>query len=417
VNRHWTIPTARIEGRANNQQIDQNQIELEAAQGELESIESRTSRIDRELRNLDTLQADLARTEAKAAEAIEAGTNAERDHAKLGELENILANADFAHDKRAELTAAQEELHALGYDQSAQDANEAQLNQFRQYEAARHELAQALKNLPTLEEEINDLFQQQENCRNEIAREQEAIPALEGRLAELKGMAKEEEIRRAALNEANIKATEAVSAVGAAQQALDSIEGARQRKREHLDKRDHVQREYRTCDQLVKAFGQNGVPAMIIEAAIPKLEVETNRILGLISDGRMHVQFTTQRESKTGVVSDKLDIWISDELGTRDYSMYSGGEGFRVNFAVRVALSQFLASRAGSGLRTLFIDEGFGSQDALGRERLIDAINRISTEFDLILVVTHIDELRDAFQKHLRVIKGSNGSEIALQYN
>ena len=77
--------------------------------------------------------------------------------------------------------------------------------------------------------------------------------------------------------------------------------------------------------------------------------------------------------------------------------MYSGGEAFRVNFAIRVALSQLLARRAGAQLRTLFIDEGFGTQDEAGRQRLVEAINSVQDQFDLLLVITHIDDLREAF--------------------
>jgi exonuclease SbcC len=404
-------------GQANKRQVTENKAALAEMKRELSEIEQRMRAIDRDLKNLDALQAEFVRLQGKLAEAHEAASNAERDRAALGHLENQLQHGDFAHDQRAELAQVREALHALGYDPAAQEVNDAQLLQFQEFDNARRELAQAEKQLPLLEEELAELFQQQENCRAEIAREAETLPLLEERLNEFKVLAKEEDARREAVKEARIRESEAIKEKGAAEQALDAVEGARRRKREFQDKRETVQREFRTCDQLVKAFGQNGVPAMIIEAAIPKLEVETNRILSLISDGQMHVQFTSQRENKSGTVADRLDILISDDLGTRDYSMYSGGEGFRVNFAVRVALSQFLANRAGSGLKTLFIDEGFGSQDALGRERLIDAINRISGEFDLILVVTHIDELRDAFQKHLRVSKGRNGSEIALQYN
>lgn len=417
AHREHLLKKSREEGVSNKEQIKENTAMLAQIGRELGDMEQKTRMIEQKLRSLDALQVDLARTEQKAAEAYEAAASAEKDRAKLGELENKLHNEDFAHEKRAELMEVLEAINALGFDPSVRDANDAQLQQFQEYNRKRHELEQALKNLPLLEQDLTDLYQQQENCQGEIERETEAIPALEQRLAEFRVLAKEEDARREAVKEARIRENEAILEKGAAEQGLDSIENSRQRKREHQEKKEDILKEYRTCDQLVKAFGQNGVPAMIIEAAIPKLEAETNRILTLISDGRMHVQFSTQRENKSGTVADRLDILISDELGTRDYSMYSGGEGFRVNFAVRVALSQFLAHRAGSGLKTLFIDEGFGSQDTLGRERLIDAINRISGEFDLILVVTHIDELRDAFQKHLRVIKGRNGSEIALQYN
>jgi hypothetical protein len=87
-----------------------------------------------------------------------------------------------------------------------------------------------------------------------------------------------------------------------------------------------------------------------------------------MTDNRMHVKFETQKPTKKGTVQETLDIAIADELGTRNYEMYSGGEAFRINFAVRIALSRWLAGRAGAPLPTLIIDEGFGTQDSTGME-------------------------------------------------
>jgi exonuclease SbcC len=146
------------------------------------------------------------------------------------------------------------------------------------------------------------------------------------------------------------------------------------------------------------------------------LEAATNKLLARMTDGRMHVRFDTQRAKKSGDgVIDTLDILISDELGTRTYDMFSGGERFRVNFALRIALSEFLAHRAGARLQTLVIDEGFGSQDDMGRERLVEAINAIKNDFDLILIVTHIEELRDHFPVRIEIRKGASGSTIEVR--
>src|SRR5258707_13166565 len=128
----------------------------------------------------------------------------------------------------------------------------------------------------------------------------------------------------------------------------------------------------------------------------------------------MNDLFDTQSTYKTGEVREMLEIIISDELGTRAYDMFSGGEGFRVNFALRIALRQFLARRAGARLQTLVIDEGFGSQDDIGRERLVEAISAIKNDFDLILIVTHIDDLRDVFPVHIEVRKTREGSMIQI---
>jgi exonuclease SbcC len=153
---------------------------------------------------------------------------------------------------------------------------------------------------------------------------------------------------------------------------------------------------------------------MIIEAAIPEIEEGANQVLSRMTDGRMTIRFETQREKVTGGIKETLDIKIADELGTRDYATFSGGETFRVNFAIRLALSRLLARRAGAQLRTLVLDEGFGTQDAQGRERLIQAINIIQDEFDLILVITHIDELKEAFPARIEVTKTPAGSLIEL---
>ena len=168
-------------------------------------------------------------------------------------------------------------------------------------------------------------------------------------------------------------------------------------------------------EDLRAAFGKNGVPAMIIEAAIPELEEAANRLLSAMSDGRMYVRLDTQREKKTGGVAETLDILISDELGTRSYEAYSGGEAFRINFAIRVALSQMLARRAGAQLRTLFIDEGFGTQDEAGRQRLVEAINAVQDYFDLLLVITHIEDLRDAFPVQIVITKTPEGSRVTVR--
>jgi exonuclease SbcC len=153
---------------------------------------------------------------------------------------------------------------------------------------------------------------------------------------------------------------------------------------------------------------------MIIETAVPELERTANELLVRMTEGRMHVRIETQREIKTGELREALDIIISDELGSRPYELYSGGEAFRIDFAIRIALSRLLANRAGAQLRSLFIDEGFGTQDLRGREHLVSAINSIQDDFDLILVITHIDELKEAFPTRIEVSKTSDGSTYQL---
>lgn len=168
-------------------------------------------------------------------------------------------------------------------------------------------------------------------------------------------------------------------------------------------------------DELATAFGKKGgIQTLIIERALPEIEEEANRLLGRMTDNRMSVKIESQRGTKTGDTIETLDIKIADDVGTRNYEMFSGGEAFRVDFALRIALSRLLARRAGAPLPTLIIDEGFGTQDSAGRQKLVEAINSIQDDFEKILVITHIEELKDAFPARIDVIKTGEGSTFSL---
>jgi exonuclease SbcC len=202
--------------------------------------------------------------------------------------------------------------------------------------------------------------------------------------------------------------------VGGARQKMSALQSYADQRDECFQKREQQAGDLGVYEELRDAFGKRGVPAMIIETVVPELERSATELLHRLTEGRMNVRVETQRETKSGEVREALDIIISDELGSRPYEMYSGGEAFRINFAIRIALSQLLARRAGAQLRSLFIDEGFGTQDARGREQLVAAINTIQDDFDLIIVITHIDELKDAFPTRIEVEKTSTGSRYQL---
>jgi exonuclease SbcC len=198
---------------------------------------------------------------------------------------------------------------------------------------------------------------------------------------------------------------------------VDVLKSQRIRKADFDKEREELQQQVARHRTLEQAFGKNGVPALLIEQALPQIEEKANELLDRLSDGNMSVRFVTQgvyKDKKRDDLKETLDIQISDSAGIRSYEMYSGGEAFRVNFAIRLALSEILAQRKGARLQTLVIDEGFGSQDAQGRQRLIEAINLVKSNFAKILVITHLDELKDAFPTRIEVEKGDRGSVIRV---
>ena len=205
--------------------------------------------------------------------------------------------------------------------------------------------------------------------------------------------------------------------MGGAQQKVDVLDIQRARRLAFEEDCDEIQTQIARHRTLERAFGKDGVPALLIEQALPQIEDKANELLDRLSDGNMSIRFATQteyRDKKRDDLKETLDIQISDSAGIRNYEMYSGGEAFRVNFAIRLALSKILAQRKGARLQTLVIDEGFGSQDTQGRQRLIEAINLVKQDFAKILVITHLDELKDAFPTRIEVEKTERGSTLQV---
>ncbi|HEY77420.1 MAG TPA: SMC family ATPase, partial [Thermoflexia bacterium] len=276
-----------------------------------------------------------------------------------------------------------------------------------QLDLARAGVEQEREALARLEKAIRRWEEEERAALARQAELEKAAQALEERLREASAV--EEELARVRAAEA-----EARRRLGAAQQRLAACDALQQQKARHLERREELAHQRGLYEELRTAFGVQGVPAMIIEAAVPEIETEANRLLSRMTNGRMHVRLETQRETKAGELRETLDIRIMDELGERPYENYSGGEQFRVNFALRIALSRLLARRAGAQLQTLIVDEGFGTQDAQGRERLVEAIHAIQDEFACLLIITHIEELQDAFPARIHVTKTPEGSVVTV---
>jgi exonuclease SbcC len=205
--------------------------------------------------------------------------------------------------------------------------------------------------------------------------------------------------------------------VGATRQKVAVLETLENRKAGLNEVRETITQSIADLGQLERAFGKDGIPALLIEQALPEIEETTNSLLSRLSNGRMSFNFMTQREYKDTSREDlkeTLDIVIRDSVDERDYEMFSGGEAFRVNFSIRLALSKVLARRAGARLQTLVVDEGFGSQDAQGRQRLVEAINLVQDDFEKILVITHLEELKDVFPTRIEVEKTAQGSQVQV---
>ena len=375
--------------------------------------------MEREQRELTAEQQGIAeeqsRLSVKREEAERAAEQLNQAVPLLQESEAALASGAYAPDEQAAAQRLRDELEALAFDPAALNTAEEQVRELAHWEEERQALAMARQRMDDDAAALERARLRATEAANDAARAEQASVAIAAELEELPSWTMQRRQVEDQLGVASTRRDSLQARKGSLENEVQQIAQAAADLAEAEGRRDALTDEAGAYAELALAFGKGGVQALLMEAAIPRLEDEANDLLRRMTDGRMTLKLETQKERRSGGEAvETLEIVIADELGSRSYEMFSGGERFRIDFAVRIALSKVLAWRAGAPLPTLFIDEGFGTQDAEGRDRILEVIQAIEDRFERILVITHMDDIKEAFPVRIEVSRGPEGSTFAL---
>ncbi len=395
AHRKSTLKELNKEGKQKGDQFRANKKEIEDIEKEIADSEAglkQYGNVENErMKFSNTISQLTERIESLQALAKDWKSNGEK---RLKEITKLLESGKYAGEAQKELAKLDRELAKLGYDAAAHDSARREELEGRDIENEHSSLKSAREVNQRIEKEIKELQEERKKKQEEVEDQEQSYAEAAKSLSESEAGAPnlnevERESFRLREDENQVR-----SELGGAEQRVNALETLRTRKADYELQREDLNQNINRHKNLERAFGKDGVPALLIEQALPQIEQKANDLLDRLSDGHMSIRFVTQAEykdKKRDDLKETLDIQISDSAGTRDYEMYSGGEAFRVNFAIRLALSEILAQRKGARLQTLVIDEGFGSQDVQGRQRLIEAINLVKKDFAKILVITHLD--------------------------
>lgn len=361
-------------------------------------------------RVLDQSLTRLTMLQEKSKDAESAADSADK-------IQVMLQAETFSEDQRIKMREIEGQIAKLAFDEKELENITTRENSLRPVVEKRQLIAQAKSHLEPLRREVESIKAQLADVENSVLKNTREFEESQAKYNDCaSGMPDLLELR-AEVAKIRDEENRLISELGGARQKVQVLNTLRKRRVEINEKKQESAQEVSRYKTLEKAFGKDGVQALLIEEALPEIETKANDILDRLSGGTMSVRFETQKDYKDKSREDKretLDILISDGAGMRVYEMFSGGEAFRVNFAIRLALSQELAHRAGARLQTLVIDEGFGSQDVDGRQRLIETINLVQEDFAKILVITHLEELKDVFPARIEVEKTLRGSQVTV---
>ena len=349
---------------------------------------------------INTLGRDLSDSNQAKLEAAESKK-------ELLKLRHALDNRDYAVAEHSELSHLEQTLTTLGYAPEKHNEAAQTIQQLQDVHEKHKMLLEAEKNISSDQAALAHANKISLSRREELDSMQIIIDESRAHTNDLTALKVSLKSSYDMLSKMRSKHEELFGRKTSLETQLKKLESIEQQISEKDAKIIVLRTDLDLYRELNVAFGRQGVQALLIESVLPQIEDEANRLLSRMPEGHMTLKLEAQRElkSRKGDFAEALDITISDHLGPRDYELFSGGEAFRINIALRIALSKVLARRSGAPLSTLFIDEGFGTQDASGRERILDVLRAIENDFQQIIVITHLDELKEAFPVRIQVEK------------
>jgi exonuclease SbcC len=184
--------------------------------------------------------------------------------------------------------------------------------------------------------------------------------------------------------------------LGAAQQQLLSITKERAECKADLEK-------LKLYETFASAFSKTGIPAMILKTQLPAINAEIAKILGGVVDFKI--------ELEADINSNSMDVYIEDANSKRLIELASGMEKMISSLAIRIALIN-VSNLPRSDM--FILDEGLGVLDQEGLQKCAELFNQIKTYFKTILIITHVDQIKEVVDKLLDIEDNGFESKIVV---
>lgn len=169
-----------------------------------------------------------------------------------------------------------------------------------------------------------------------------------------------------------------------------------------IDKVRTLEEDYASHELYLSAVGRDGIPHEVIFCAVPEIEREVNSILNQI------VEFTLSFEND----GKNISPYVVYDNRRWPVEMSSGFERFVESIAIRVALTNI------SNLpKTTFLvlDEGFSTLDTNNLQSMSALFSFLRSQFDFILIISHLDAMRDMVDKTIEIKKEGNHSKVVYE--
>ncbi|MDH3365169.1 MAG: SMC family ATPase [Thermoplasmata archaeon] len=350
--------------------------------GEMQSLENKMGALDRRIIHID---GELKKARQTVAKADSMNDELDRVRNRLDEKARAISemgDSQYSPAKHLEvkktferLSKSHEEFLKLSEKQNQLDRAKADLHERRKVieriEADEQRLSARMKELepqkPLYETVLEELERKSEDLNAARDRAGDAKASRERVLAEMDSAGRElEEVRR--LKEVVATHRERIEELGALEDVFVGF-------------KDHL-----------------------IGRIAPTLGEMTSEILDLMTDGKY----------SSVSLDDNYQMSVEDGGEFHPLGRFSGGEGDLANLSLRLAISRIVAERTGANqVNFLILDEIFGSLDPSRKRSVMVALSGLSTRFRQVMLITHVDDIKDLMSNVVSVEELPDGTSAA----
>ena len=167
--------------------------------------------------------------------------------------------------------------------------------------------------------------------------------------------------------------------------------------------------EDKECLELLKeALSPRGIKAVVIDYLVPQLEERINAVLGQMSDFRIRLDTQKATVDEEGVKEGLFITVLNDRKEELPFASYSGGEKVKITVAISEALASLMNQ---IGFRIM--DENIVSLDKESTEGFVEVLTKLQEKFPQLLIISHLQEVKDIFEKQVMVTKIDGISKIS----
>lgn len=364
--------------------------------------------LDSTLKTLKKKEDELTKLRKEEQEYVKAETRIEgiekriQDrHGKIAENNEKLKKMD---EQKEVVTKLKKEIDDLKFDPSEYKRVKKEVDEKSQIEKEIIKLNERIskkedvaKSIEKTDEKLTDQEKKTEEMNSELQK-----------IAEIPEKFEDIKIKREQIAEKELKIskeyTEKKTQYDERIKELEKLKESKEELKKIKNEKKDIEEMIEIYTVLQNAFKQ--IPVQIQSRLRPRIKKETSFLLSEVTEGK-YPFIDLEKDYSLTVYYDGSYYPIS---------RFSGGEKDLINLCLRVGISQVLLSlssqKSFARIRSLFLDECFGSFDMERRRNLLAALNQLRKYFAQIILITHIEEIKEALPEAFLVEEQGDGSSV-----